>query len=179
MDLPDVEPWLRLGDEPRDAFHAFQHYLGLVPFERSCQAAYADHLVHCRDEPSDVDRAPPEWESWAIRWDWLQRSDLWDAEAARRRLKRIEVERQEADDNHRNLAAAMLAKVGQRMQGLKFDELNVQNMPPWIKTGVEIQRAPAPKPGSAPVPTVEEPRNPGLSPEDMQELFGDGAAVLD
>jgi hypothetical protein len=117
MDGLELKPWQRTNGEPTKAFHAFTHFLALLPFERSMARAYTNHLIHCKGQDhTKLVHCIPGWNDWRFRFSWLERAAAHDADLFDRdRLRRIyEIDQM----NARQTKAAMQMQevVTQRLQ---------------------------------------------------------------
>ena len=79
--MDDLKPWQQQAGESSKAFHAFTHFLSLLPHERSMSAAYTAHLIHCKGQNHTKKvHCIPDWNEWRFRFSWPERAHAHDAE---------------------------------------------------------------------------------------------------
>jgi hypothetical protein len=118
MDGLDLKPWQRMPEESAKAYHAFTHFLTLLPHERSMGLAYTTHQKQCRQStnPAKALHASPEWQAWRFRFSWKERVASHDAEMAEAdRLRRVH-EISEMNGRHTAISVALQNLVVQRLQ---------------------------------------------------------------
>ena len=102
------QPWERLPGETAKAYHAFAVYRDQGVMERSYSktaAAIERHISGVR--------------TWAKRYWWQKRIDLYDKEMERRSLIAQEQAVVAMNETHARTAVAILSKVGQRLVGVE------------------------------------------------------------
>lgn len=119
-------PWERWVGESPEAFHAYTHYRGLSPTDRSLDAAYRAHQERCRGVQQGRRRVATRWVIWAKTYAWAKRVGHWDehldqqAREAARLAVRSDAERWARERSaHREsaleLGKKLLARAGQML----------------------------------------------------------------
>ena len=122
-DLDDLalKPWQQMSNEGNQAFHAFTHYLSLLPHERSMDRAYTYHQRACKQNAAKGKKllsCSSNWQDWRFRYSWVERAAAHDAEVAEReRLRRLH-EIDEMNKRHTNISVALQDLVVARLEGL-------------------------------------------------------------
>lgn len=119
----EKQAWFRREDEPMKAYLAFQWYIFLPPESRSVDAAYNASQQH----QEGTKKAPGSWKNYSLKYDWVERANLYDdhlnarqfflqedasreyAEARARRAEFLERKENEVAEKLFKLAEEMLA----------------------------------------------------------------------
>lgn len=123
-------PWERQASEGGPAYRAFKVYRDME--NRSYRKVARDTGI--REHVIGM---------WSKRWGWVDRVQYWDQEVERReaegRLRAVEL----ASERHVNLSLMMQQKVAERLRDPKLlsGSLTNKDIPKWLKTAIEIERA--------------------------------------
>ena len=116
-----LKPWQQQPGETNTAFHAFTHFLALLPYERSMDRAYSAHQYLCKGKvhPSGNNQknlsCSPQWQDYRFRHGWLERVALHDRDIAEvERLRRVH-EIQQMNHRHTQIAVALQNIVVERL----------------------------------------------------------------
>lgn len=118
LDGLSLKPWAKQPGEGDRAFHAFTHFLSLLPHERSMDLAYTNHQKLCKHStnPKHLLRCDPGWQDWRFRFSWLERAAQHDADMTEReRLRRVH-EIEEMNKRHTQISVALQNLVVERLQ---------------------------------------------------------------
>jgi hypothetical protein len=117
-----LKPWQQQSEESNKAFHAFTHFLSLLPHERSMDRAYTRHQRDCKQNPNTTGNqqkllsCSSDWQDWRFRFSWLERAAQHDADVAERnRLLRVH-DIEEMNKRHTSIAVALQNIVVDRLQ---------------------------------------------------------------
>ena len=103
-----TELWERQPYEAVQAFHAFTHYRDLGP-ARSFDKAWAEHVERClAGQTRSTKGAPGRWTGWTQQWDWVRRTDGWDAHNDRIKREAQTKELEEMAKRHATQAQSSL-----------------------------------------------------------------------
>jgi hypothetical protein len=102
-----LQPWERQPSEPPRAYHAFAHYRDLGPC-RSSDKAWRKHREDCEGVQTLGNQRAKNWQVWSIRWGWVHRAGLWDAEVDKQGRAKAAKELVEARQRHARLAQGAL-----------------------------------------------------------------------
>jgi glutathione S-transferase len=123
-----LEQWDRWPDEPPAAYGHFDHYRGMgrartlrkVAGERQVSEQYLMQL--------------------SAKWQWVRRSQAWDAEQVRLHEARMRDRRYELAEQHLSVANLLVAKAVQRLRDLEPSKLNARDLLAYIEAGIKVQR---------------------------------------
>ena len=131
--MSDRNLWERQSGETAKAYAAFLLYRDLPAVDRSIVAAVAQ-------QRQNGGKAPVRnWETWASRYNWVNRAAEHDSDLASRRRERVAKELDRAQDDAAVLIRATLAKVAERIQGMDVEDLAVGQIPAALRTLIELE----------------------------------------
>lgn len=118
-DLDDLRPWQQQADESTRAYHAFLHFVQLLPHERSLRVAYTNHQRLCRSaNPPHTLSISPEWAAWRFRHSWPERVQAHDQDLADRDRAQRAYAVEEMNRRHTQLALALQNQIVLRLQAI-------------------------------------------------------------
>jgi len=142
--------WEQLPEETPKAFAAFCQYRNLSASSRSIDTAWRRFRSSELDatNPLEADelsqlptrRAPKNWRDWSSKFFWVNRAVAWDAELDRKAREQLVKDHKAMLDKHRQLGAALIQRVAERLMTLSGGDLKVHDIPAYLKTGVAIER---------------------------------------
>jgi hypothetical protein len=120
LDGLSLKPWAKQPGESDRAFHAFTHFLSLLPHERSMDRAYTNHMKLCKKHDGSPNarlmQCSPNWQDWRFKYSWVERAAFHDADIfERERLRRVH-EIEEMNKRHTQISVALQNLVVERLQ---------------------------------------------------------------
>lgn len=125
-----MDAWERQPGESAQAYEAFCAYRDLGPGRSMTKAARALGR-------SGVGTL----EKHSVRWTWVHRAELYDAENDRAFRHEMATARREMARRHARVATAALGKAVQRLQSLTPENLNARDVATWIEMAAKLERA--------------------------------------
>ena len=142
------EIWSQQPGEKHDWYHAFLHYLRLVPYKRSVEEAWTAHQKTCLGM-SDADlRAKGDrgrkisitgWKRWMRAYDWEKRAEAYDLYQRQDQLKRHGVQLYEAYDLQNEIATDLLNTIKDRLKELNPKDITPANLPGLLRVARDLQ----------------------------------------
>ena len=81
-----LRDWQRQPNEPPRAYDAFETYFSLPVHDRSIDAAY---FAANKEQIGVKKRAPTQWFTWSVQYEWVRRADAWDAHVSAERHRQF------------------------------------------------------------------------------------------
>jgi hypothetical protein len=122
------QPWLR---QPGESAKAFEGFLAYAEFgvDRSITKA-----------AQKIGKSPSLLARWSQRHKWTARTAAWDSDQAEVRRRKRLAHFMEMEDRHRQVAIAFQAKVIQRMNLIRPEELSPLELAKWFEIATKIER---------------------------------------
>ena len=133
-----ARPWDHDDSETDRAFLAFTSYLSLGP-HRSLRAASDDFYGDSEGHGASAAQLR-QFQYWSSAHNWVQRTNSYDANLARRRLSCLEDEQLAADLRHLELARAFQEKIARRLAELDPQTLTPMELAKWLEVSVKLER---------------------------------------
>lgn len=145
--MSDRQPWQRLPNEPKQAFHAFCHWRDQASHERSGARAYTAHRLKCKPRagdpvspPANHWDLPKQWKEWKRVFKWEARADAHDVEVAEiERVARVEAIKQ-MNVRHATIAAGITNKIIERLMTIDSQKLSFGQLVHALEKATVVER---------------------------------------
>ncbi|WP_402373646.1 hypothetical protein [Isoptericola rhizosphaerae] len=121
------EPWDRAAGESRPAYAAFIAYR---------DAGLTRSLAKVAQE---LGKSSALMSRWSVRWQWVMRSDAWDAHVQRAEDDAWRGRARTMGRRHADAAAAALAKVTEALESLDPADLSPRDLVAWLDVATKVE----------------------------------------